>query len=197
MVLDKLLRYRETQSAAPSLSAAHKRLKNGVLNCRGDAGAVIPDADLQTGSISGRGYDDLPRVRRNRLASIENEVGDHPFQTVGIEPAHGQAFMMMLDGDARELLPHTRHPDRVLDCVDDDSGGRPKSVTTLGALQQGGDHLVHPVDGPTDFLVRIASLHLANIGPGEKFRICEDGGQRMAKIVGNEGDDPAYGGKRL
>ena len=136
MILDNLLRYRETQSAAPGLSAAHKGLKNGVLNRRGDAGAVIPDTDLQTGSISGRGYDDLPRVRRNRLASIQDQVGDHPLETVGIEPAHGQAFMMMLDCDAREFLSHTCHPDRVLDCVDDVSGGRPKSVTTLGALQQ-------------------------------------------------------------
>jgi hypothetical protein len=32
---------------------------------------------------------------------------------------------------------------------------------------------------------------------GEKFRICKDGGQRMAKIVRNESDHPAYGGKRL
>ncbi len=57
--------------------------------------------------------------------------------------------------------------------------------------------LIHPVDGATDFLVKIVPFHLANIWLGEKFRICQDGGQRMAKIVGNEGDDPAYGGKRL
>ena len=89
MILDNLLRYCETQSAAPGLSAAHKGLKNGVPNRRGDAGAVIPDANLQGGSISSRGYDDLPRVWRNRLASIQDQVGDHLFETVGIEPAHG------------------------------------------------------------------------------------------------------------
>src|SRR5580693_7527341 len=113
MIFDNLLRYRETQSAAAGLSAAHKGLENGVLKRRGDAVAVIPDSNLQAGSISGRGYDDLPRVRRNRLASIQDQVGDHPFETVGIEPAHRQAFMMMLDGDARELLSRTCHPDRV------------------------------------------------------------------------------------
>jgi hypothetical protein len=32
---------------------------------------------------------------------------------VGIEPAHGQAFVMMLDGDAPELLSYTYHPDTV------------------------------------------------------------------------------------
>ncbi len=136
MILDNLLRYREAQSAALGLSVAHEGFKNGVLNRRGNAGAVIPDANLQAGSISGRGYDDLPRVRRNRLASIQDEIGDHPFETVGIEPAHGQAFMMMLDSDAAELLSHTCHPDRALDCVNDVSYGGPKCVTTLGALQQ-------------------------------------------------------------
>src|SRR5271163_3363 len=136
MILDDRLRYREAQAAALGLSIAHKGLKNRVLNRRGNAGAVIPDANLQAGLISGRGYDDPPRVRRNRLASIQDEVGDHPFETVGIEPAHGQASMTMLDGDAPELLFHTCHPDRALDCVNDVLGGRSKSVTTLGALQQ-------------------------------------------------------------
>ena len=136
MILDNLLRYREAQAAAPGLSVAHKGFENGVLNRRGDAWAVIPNANLQAGLISGRGYDDPPRVRRNRLASIQDEVGYHPFETVGIEPAYGQAFMMMLDRDVAELLSHTRHPDRALDCVNDVSGGRPKSVATLGALQQ-------------------------------------------------------------
>src|SRR5580658_2841070 len=136
MILDNLLRYRETQSASPGLSAAHKGLKNGVLNRRRDAGAVIPDANLQAGSISGCGYLDLPGVRRNRFASIKDEIGDHPFETGGIEPAHGRAFMMMVNGDARELLSHTCHPDRVLDCVDNVSGSRPKRVMALRALQQ-------------------------------------------------------------
>ena len=105
--------------------------------------------------------------------------------------------MMMLDGDAAELLPNTGHPDRARDCVNDVSCAGPKSVSTLGALQQGGDQLIHPVDGTTDFLVKIVPFHLANFCLGEKFRICKDGGQRMAKIVGNEGDHPAYGGKRF
>src|SRR5271167_2903830 len=119
MILDDLLCYSEAQPAAFGLSVAHKGLENGVLNCRGNAGAVIPDANLQVGSISGRGYDDLPGVRRNRLASIQDEVGDHPFEAVGIEPAHGQACMMMRDSDAAELLCHTCHPDRALDRVND------------------------------------------------------------------------------
>ena len=93
-----------------------------VLNRRGHAGAVIPNANLQAGLISGCGYDDPPRVRRNRLASIQEEVGDHPFETVGIKPAHGQALMMMLDRNVSELLSHTYHPDRALDCVNDVSG---------------------------------------------------------------------------
>jgi hypothetical protein len=48
---------------------------------------------LQAGSISGRGYHDLPRVRRNCLANIQDEVGEHRFETVGIEPAHGPSFV--------------------------------------------------------------------------------------------------------
>src|ERR1700678_1906088 len=163
MVLDNLLRYREAQSAALGFSVAHKGLKDGFPNCRGDAGAVIPDANLQAGSISGCGYDDLPRVPRNRLAGIQDEVGDRLFETIGIEPAHGQALMMMFDGDPAELRSYTCHPNRALDCLNDVSGSGSKCVTTLGALQQGGDHLIHPVDGPTDFLVKTALFHLANI----------------------------------
>src|SRR5580693_4034765 len=99
MILNNLLRYRESQAVALGLSVAHKGLKDGVLNRRGHAGAVIPNTNLQAGLISGCRYDDPPRVRRNRLASIQDEVGDHPFETVGIEPAHGQALMIMLDRD--------------------------------------------------------------------------------------------------
>src|ERR1700729_4218352 len=136
MILDNLLRYREAQAAALGLSVAHKGLKDGVLNRRGHAGAVIPNANLQAGLISVCGYDDPSRVRRNRLASIQDEVGKHPFETVGIEPAQGQTFMMMLDRNVAELLSHTCYPDRALDCVNDVAGSGPKSVTTLGALQQ-------------------------------------------------------------
>jgi len=136
MILNNLLRYCEAQAGALGLSIAHKWLKDGTLNRRGHAGAVIPNANLQAGLISGCGYDDPPRVRRNRLASIQDEVGDHPFETVGIEPAHGQTLMVMLDSNAAELLSHTCHPDRALDCVNDVSGRGPKSVSTLGALQQ-------------------------------------------------------------
>ena len=89
MILDNFLRYRETQSAAFGLSVAHEWLKNRVLNHRGDAGAVIPDTNFQAGSIAGRADHDPPRIRRNRLASIRDEVGDHSFEAVGIEPAHG------------------------------------------------------------------------------------------------------------
>src|ERR1700685_1390505 len=106
MILDDLLRYGEAQPAAFGLSIAHKGLENGVLNRQGNAVAVIPEANLQVGSISGRGYDDLPGLRRNCLASIQHKVGDHPFETVGIEPSHRQAFMMVRDGDAAELRSH-------------------------------------------------------------------------------------------
>jgi len=136
MILDNFLCYRQAQAAAFGLSVAHEWLKNGALNSRRDTGAVIPDTDLQAAPISVRGYHDLPRVGRNRLASIQDEVGDHSFDAVGIEPAHGQAFVMMLDGDAPELLSHTCHPDRALDCINDISSGGPKSVTIPGALQQ-------------------------------------------------------------
>lgn len=49
--------------------------------------------------------------------SVQGEIGDHPFETVGIEPAHGCPLVMMLDGDAAELLLHTCHPDRPLRSV--------------------------------------------------------------------------------
>jgi len=136
MILDNFLHYREAQSAAVRLSVAHKWLKDGILYLRWDTGAVIPDADLQVGVISHGGYDDQSRLRRNCLASIQDEVGDHSFEAVGIEPAHRHASMMMLDGDAPELLFHTCHPDRALDCVNDVSAGGPKSVAILGGLQQ-------------------------------------------------------------
>ena len=136
MILDNLLRYREAQAAALGLSVAHRGLKDGVLNRRRDAGAVIPNANMQAGLISSCGYDDPSRVWRNRLASIQDEVGDHPFEAVRIEPAYGQTLMMVLDHDVAEFLSHTCHPDRALDCVNDVSDGGPKSVTTLGALQQ-------------------------------------------------------------
>jgi hypothetical protein len=67
MILDNLLGYRQAQSAALGLSVANEGLENGVLNPRGNAAAVIPDRQPQAGSISGAGYDDVPRVRRNRL----------------------------------------------------------------------------------------------------------------------------------
>ena len=136
MILDNLLRYREAQAAALGLSVAHKGLKNGALNRRGDAGAVIPNTNLQAGLISGCGYDDPSRVRRNRLASIQDEVGDRSLETVGIEPAQGQTFMMMLNPDVAELRSHTCHPDRALDCINDVSGGGTKGVTIPGTLQQ-------------------------------------------------------------
>jgi hypothetical protein len=136
MILDNLLRYREAQSAPVSFSVAHKWLKNGVLNRRGDTGAIIPDTNLQAASTSARGYHDPPRVGRNRLASIQDKVGDHSLEAVGIEPPHGQAFMMMLDADAPKSLSYTYHPDRALDCINDVSGGGLTRVTILGALQQ-------------------------------------------------------------
>src|ERR1700733_2105493 len=60
MILDNLLRYRETQAAALGLSVAYKGLKKGVLDRRWDAGSVIPNTNLQAGMISSRGYDDPP-----------------------------------------------------------------------------------------------------------------------------------------
>src|SRR3984885_2088805 len=197
IILNNLLGYRKAQSATLGLSVGYEGFKSGAPNRRGNARAVIPDANLQAGSISGGGYDDLPRVSRNRLASIQDKIGDHPFEAVGIEPTYGSPFMMMLDGDAAELLFHACHPDRPLDGVNDVSCAGPKRVTPPGALQQRGDQLIHPVDRATDFLVKLIPFDLANMWLGEKFRIYQDGGQGMAKIVGNQGDHPAYGGKRL
>src|ERR1700739_3952436 len=76
MILDNLLRYCEAKSAPFSLSIAHKWLKDKLLNQSWDAGAVIPDANLQAGGISGCGNHDLPRIWRNSLAGILNEVSD-------------------------------------------------------------------------------------------------------------------------
>ena len=73
---------------------------------------------------------------------------------VGIEPAHSQAFMMMLDSDSTELLFHSCHADCALDCVNDVSDGGPKSVTIPGVVKQRSDQFIHPLDGPTDFLLR-------------------------------------------
>jgi hypothetical protein len=44
--------------------------------------------------------------------------------------------MMMLDGNASELLSHSRHADRSLDCVNDVLEGGTKGVTILGVLKQ-------------------------------------------------------------
>jgi len=88
MILYNLLRYREAQSNALRLSVADKGLKNGVPDRRRNAGTVVPDANFQAGPISDRGYSDLAGVRRNRLTSIEDEVGNHAFETAGVEPAH-------------------------------------------------------------------------------------------------------------
>ena len=136
VIFDDPLRYRESQSAAFGLSVARKGLKDGVSYRRRNAGAVIPDANLQPSAISGCGYDDLPRVWRDRLASVQDEVGDHSLHTARVEPADGQAFMMVLDGNATELLFHSRHANRAPDSVDDVAGRRLKRVTTLGKLQQ-------------------------------------------------------------
>ena len=89
MILDDFSGDREAQAAALGLSVAHKGLKDRVLKRRGDPGAVIPNVNLQVGLISGRGYNDPPRVRRNRLTSIQDKVGDYPFETAGIKPAYG------------------------------------------------------------------------------------------------------------
>ena len=136
MILDNLLHNREAQPTAFGFSVAHKWLKNGILYLRWDTGAVIPDANLQVGVITPCGYDDQSRVRRYRLTSIQDKVGDRPLETVGIKPAHGQALMIMLDGNASELLPHSYHADRALDCFNDVSDGGAESVTILGALKQ-------------------------------------------------------------
>ncbi|HXC61964.1 MAG TPA: hypothetical protein VNV63_04770 [Nitrospiria bacterium] len=105
--------------------------------------------------------------------------------------------MMVLDHDVAELLSHTCHPDRALDCVNDVSDGGPKSVTTLGALKQRSDQFIHPLDGPTDFLVKFVPFCFADMRLGEKFCIRQDGGQRKAKIVAKEGHHLAYVGLRL
>ena len=136
MFLDNLLCYREAESAAVGLSIAKKWFKKGLSNCRRDAGTVVPDINLQTGSGSCRGYYDLPRVRRNRFARIQDQIRDHPFESVRRKLSLGQAFMMMLDGNAAELPSHTCHPDRARDGVDDVAGGGPKSLRTFGTLQQ-------------------------------------------------------------
>src|ERR1700688_3485626 len=197
MILDNLLCDRKTQSAASGLAVAYKRFESGTLNRRRDAGSVIPDANLQASAISSRGDDDLSRVWRNRLTSIEYQVGDHPLETILIEPTHRYPFMMMLDGDAAELLSDTCHPNQPMNCFNNVPYGRSKRVTASGALQQGGEQLIHALNGRTNFLVEIVPLRLANVCFAEEFRICQDGAKRMAKIVGDEGDHAAQGRKRL
>ncbi len=87
MILDNLFRDRKTQPAPLGFSEAHEGLKNSVPNRQRNAGTVIPNPNLQTGSIPGGRDDDLPRLRRNRLARIQQKIGHHSFETVGVEPA--------------------------------------------------------------------------------------------------------------
>jgi hypothetical protein len=136
MFFDNLLCDRQAKSAALGLSVANKWLKNGLSNCRRDAGAVVPNINLQTGFSFCRGYYDLPRIRRNRLASIQDKIGDYPFETLGIKPSLGRASMMMLDGNAAELPSHTCHPDRARDGVNYVDGSGPKTLAIFGTLQQ-------------------------------------------------------------
>jgi hypothetical protein len=191
MILDDLLCYRETESAASGLTVADKRFKSGTLNRRGDTGPVIPNTDLQASAISSRGDDDLSRVRRNRLTSIEYQVGNHPFETIVIEPTHRHPFMMMLDTDPAKLLSDTCHPNQPMNGFNNVPYGRSKRVTASGALQQRGEQLIHALNRRTNFLVEIVPLRLAYACLAEEFRICKDGAKRMAKIVGDEGDHPA------
>src|ERR1700721_659258 len=109
MIPDNLLHYREAQPAAFGLSVAHEWLKNVIQDLRMDTGAVIPDPYLQICLISHRGYNNQSCIRRNCLASIQDEVGDHLFETVGIEPAHGRTPMMVLDRNPPELRFHSDH----------------------------------------------------------------------------------------
>ena len=136
MIIDNLLHYREAQSASFGLSVAHKWLKNGILYLRWDTGAIIPDANLQASMISRSSYDDQVPCPEKLPRKHSGQVGDHPIEAVGIKPAHRRAPMMMLDSNPPELLLHTCHADRALDCVNDVSDGGPKSVTILGAPQQ-------------------------------------------------------------
>jgi hypothetical protein len=89
---------------------------------------------------------------------MEYEVGDHPFETIVIEPTHTRPFMMMLDGDAAELLSDTCHPNYPLNRFNNVPCRRPQRVTASGALQQRGELLIHQVDGRTDLLVKIVPL---------------------------------------
>jgi hypothetical protein len=136
VILDNFFHYRETKPTAFCLSEAHEWLKNIILHLWVDAGAVIPDPNLQVCVISHCGYNNQSSIRRYCLASIQDEVGDHLFETVGIEPAHSRTPMMVLDRNSPELRFHSDHPDRALDCVDDVSGGWPKIVAFPRGLRQ-------------------------------------------------------------
>jgi len=59
MILDDLLCYRETESAASGLTVADKRFKSGTLNRRGDAGPLSKHSICKASAISSRGDDDL------------------------------------------------------------------------------------------------------------------------------------------
>jgi hypothetical protein len=131
MFFDNHLCYDEAKPAALGLSVANEWLKKGLSNRRRDAGAVVPNINLQTGFGSCRGYYDLSRIRRNRLACIRDKIGDHPFETVGVKPSLGQALMTMLDGDAAELVSHTCHADCACDGVNYVAGGGLKRITPL------------------------------------------------------------------
>jgi hypothetical protein len=163
MILDNFLGYREAQTTALGLSVADKWPKDESLNHGRNAWTVVPDANLQAGWITRRGNHDPPRrVRRNRLACIQDEVGNHSLEEIGIEPTNGSSVMMMRDIDASEIPIHTCEPDCAPDCVKNVSDTGTKRVSVPGTLHQCGDQLIHSVDCPTDFLVDFGPFRFAD-----------------------------------
>src|SRR5579875_1024216 len=128
MIFHNLLCNGEAQSTPLCLSIAHERLEYRIPDCQGNAGAVVPNVDVQARSIAGSSHNDPPLIRGDGLACIQNEVGNHSLEAIGIEPAHGRAFMLMSDCNPPKLLSHAGHPDRAFDDVKDASSSRLKSI---------------------------------------------------------------------
>jgi hypothetical protein len=112
MAFNNFLGDGEPKAAPMRLAITNKRLKDGTPNRNWNPGTVIPYVDLQLESATLRGYQDLPRLRRNCFTSVQNQICDCSLNPAGIKPANGFAFMSMGDRYFSELGSHPGHMDR-------------------------------------------------------------------------------------
>ena len=86
VAFNNLLGDGQPEAATIWLPITNKRVKDGSMNPGWDPRTVIPDIDLQAGAAAPRGYQDLSRLRRNCLTSVQNQVCDCSLNPTGIKP---------------------------------------------------------------------------------------------------------------